>query len=134
MKGWSANHIERLKQKGMVGEQSAPKQVVKIPKVKHKDPEALRHIKEMLGWLNIPFETEYMFHPTRKFRFDVAIKDQKIAIEYEGIISDTSRHTTIEGYTNDARKYNLAQIEGWKVLRYTAANYKEFVNEIKSLL
>lgn len=105
----------------------------KAVKVK-SDPEGLRFIKSTLRILNIPFEAEHRFHPTRKFRFDVALTDHKVAIEYEGLVSDKSRHTTIGGYTNDCRKYNLAQIEGWKVLRYTAANHKEFLSELEKII
>ena len=44
------------------------------------------------------------------------------AWEYEGIMSEKSRHTNILGYSKDAEKYNLAQSLGWKVFRYTAIN------------
>jgi hypothetical protein len=103
------------------------KTVKNIPK---QEPKALAEIKIKLKLLKIEFETEYRFHPTRKFRFDIAILEHKIAIEYEGIISDKSRHTNIVGFTNDCRKYNLAQSLGWKLLRYTALNYKEFLSEL----
>lgn len=62
----------------------------------------------------------------RMFRFDFAIVDKMIAIEYEGINGGKSRHTTLTGYTKDTEKYNLAQQLGWKVYRYTALNYKDF--------
>lgn len=77
---------------------------------------------------------ELQFHDVRKFRFDWALPDLKIAIEYEGVFSKKSRHTTVSGYTNDCEKYNLAQILGWKVLRYTAKNYKNLEKDLKNLL
>lgn len=61
----------------------------------------------------------------RQFRFDWAILHLKIAIEYEGLFATKSRHTSITGYSNDCRKYNLAILNGWKVFRYTAKNYVE---------
>jgi very-short-patch-repair endonuclease len=70
-------------------------------------------------------QTEYKFHPTRRWRFDIAIPELKIAIEYEGIAGRKSRHTTMSGYTGDCEKYNEAQILGWRVLRFTAKNIRK---------
>ena len=78
----------------------------------------------------------YFAKPSRKFHFDYAIEHLKIAIEYEGIISDKSRHTNIVGYTRDTEKYNLAANMGWVVLRFTAINvgsaYQTILAAIKS--
>ena len=82
----------------------------------------------------IAFEPEYRFAPPRRFRFDMALPEHKIAVEYEGLMSVKSRHTTITGYTNDCEKYNLAQKLGWRVLRYTAKNYGNAVQDIEELL
>ena len=84
--------------------------------------------------LIIDFVEELEFHPNRKFRFDWAIPSLMIAIEYEGVFSKKSRHTTISGFNEDCFKYNQAQILGWKVLRYTAKNYKDLSNDLKILL
>lgn len=89
---------------------------------------------QWLTILGIPFETEYRFDDDRKFRFDIVLKAQKIAFEYEGIVSAFSRHTNIKGYTRDTEKYNLAQAQGWRVFRYTALNYKNFLSDLKMLL
>jgi len=103
-----------------------------------KTPKALTEIMAWLRILKISYETEHRFHPKRRWRFDVAIVEQKIAIEYEGIVSEDpdgqSRHTNIRGYTKDATKYNAAQKLGWRVLRYTALNYEEFMNDITEIL
>lgn len=77
---------------------------------------------------------ELVFDSIRRFRFDWAIPDLKIAIEYEGIFSKKSRHTTISGYTEDCEKYNLAIANGWKVLRYTAKNYTNLEKDLKKIL
>ena len=95
--------------------------------------------KEVLAWDNsfekqgfiwimrsVPgMAEEFRFHNQRKFRFDFALPDLKVAFEYEGIMRGKSRHTTITGYTKDCEKYNLAALEGWKVYRYTALNYMD---------
>lgn len=77
---------------------------------------------------------ELQFHESRKFRFDWAIPSLKIAIEYEGLFSEKSRHTTIDGFSTDCEKYNLAIINGWKILRYTAINYKNLETDLKNLI
>jgi very-short-patch-repair endonuclease len=107
------------------------KTVKNIPK---QDPKPLEEIKQKLNLLKIDFVTEHRFHPTRKFRFDIALIEHKIAIEYEGIVTDKSRHTNMVGYTNDCRKYNLAQALGWRVLRYTALNSEEFLSELSKFI
>jgi hypothetical protein len=84
--------------------------------------------------MGIAYELEYRFHDLRKFRFDIAILDMKVGIEYEGLMSEKSRHTTIDGFTMDCIKYNLAQLNGWKVLRYTAKNYTDFGSDIHTIL
>jgi len=71
------------------------------------------------GWM---LETEFKFHPHRKWRFDYALPARKIAIEYEGQAyqGGKSRHNTIKGFENDCEKYSTASIMGWKVVRVTA--------------
>lgn len=66
----------------------------------------------------------------RQFRFDWAIPHLNLAIEYEGLFSTKSRHTSHTGYSNDCRKYNLAILNGWRVFRYTALNYPELTHDL----
>jgi len=68
--------------------------------------------------LPIP-EKEFMFHPTRKWRFDLAWPELKIAAEIEGGTwgQGKSRHTTGSGFHGDCLKYNEAALLGWRVLR-----------------
>ena len=79
-------------------------------------------------------ETEVRFDSDRRFRFDLAIKSLKIAIEYNGIMSKKSRHTSVTGYTRDMTKLNLAQINGWRVLQYTPINYREVLNDLGKMI
>jgi very-short-patch-repair endonuclease len=61
---------------------------------------------------------EFKFHPTRKWRFDYAYPEHRVAIEVEGLVrGGKSRHTTISGYIGDCDKYNQAILHGWKVIR-----------------
>lgn len=67
----------------------------------------------------------------KDWRFDWAFPEQKIAVEYEGIVTSKSRHTTLKGYTGDCEKYNSAMKLGWKVFRYTALNYKDVTKDLE---
>jgi hypothetical protein len=61
----------------------------------------------------------HRFHPGRKFEFDRAWLEQKVAVEIEGGVFMNGRHTRPEGYVRDCEKYNLAILDGWKVFRFT---------------
>lgn len=41
-----------------------------------------------------------------------------------------SGHTTLNGYTKDTDKYNLATIDGWRLLRFTIKNYKQVIKKL----
>lgn len=106
-----------------------------IPKTKTvKSSPGKDHIEWVLKGLKLNYLKEFKFYAQRKFRFDFCIQEYKLAIEYEGIFSDISRHTSTTGYVRDVRKYNIAAIEGWRVLRYTAVNYKEIGSDLQSIL
>ena len=83
---------------------------------------------------------EYKFLHDRRFRFDLAIPKHKIAIEFEGGVWTHGRHTRGKGYVNDCKKYNLAVMHGWKLLRYTVEDTKKInwelavVEEVRKLI
>lgn len=69
-------------------------------------------------------QLEYRFCE-RKWRFDLALPEYKLAIEYEGGIWQTERtgHTTGKAYADNCHKYNEATIRGWRILRFTAGDF-----------
>ena len=74
---------------------------------------------------NLPDPTrEHKFHPTRKWRFDFAWPDLKLALEVEGGLYGKSRHTSLSGYSADCEKYSHAALLGWRVLRCTTLHIK----------
>ena len=75
---------------------------------------------------------EYMFHYTRKWRFDYAIPELKVAIEIDGGVLDYGRHNRPQGYINDMEKLNNAASLGWYVLRFTT--YDRMTNATLSLI
>lgn len=74
-----------------------------------------------------PAEREYRFHPTRRYRFDIAWPDRKLALEIEGVVYPDKRdddrtvlrgrHVTPKGFRDDCIKYGEAFALGWTVLR-----------------
>jgi hypothetical protein len=77
---------------------------------------------------------EHKFCEFRKWRFDFFIKGLNTAIEYEGIFSEKSRHTSKMGYAADCEKYNQAAKMGIKVLRFNAKDYKNVIKNIDQIL
>ena len=139
-KGSIATIKPKEKGKSSAKEKDALKPV-KIAK-KKSDPKGLKYIKDQLTLAGIYFKTEVQFAKPRKYRADIHVclinatdkEFLKIIIEYEGLVSLKSRHTTLTGYTNDCDKYNLATSLGYKVYRYTALNYKNIHELIKTLV
>ena len=62
---------------------------------------------------------EFRFHPSRRWRFDFAWPDKKLAVEIEGGTWSGGRHTSGKGYRADCEKYSNAAIMGWAVIRVT---------------
>lgn len=80
------------------------------------DPEEA--LATQLDWAGLPKPVrEYVFAPPRRWRFDFAWPDRRVAVEVEGGSYVGGRHTTPAGYEKDAEKYNAAALAGWLVLR-----------------
>ena len=92
-------------------------------------------IFESLGY---KVEPEFRFNKERKFRADWLLENpfngKETAVEYEGIFCGKSRHTNVKGFSTDCEKYNLMQISGYPVLRYTAKNFNNVISDVESLI
>ena len=68
----------------------------------------------------VSVQREYVFHPTRKWRFDFAIPAIKLGIEIDGAIwMPQTGHSSGAGITRDIEKINAAIGLGWSVLRFS---------------
>jgi len=81
----------------------------------HLEIEFLARLRE--AGLDAGLVTEHQFHETRKWRFDFAWPELKVAAEVEGGTWVKGRHTRGAGYSADAEKYNTAMLDGWMVMR-----------------
>lgn len=79
---------------------------------------------------------EYRFAPPRRWRFDFAWPDNKIAVECEGGVWSRGRHVRPRGFQADAEKYNAAVTLGWRVLRFTASQIEsgEALRQIRRMM
>jgi len=130
---WSKAILKQLEKDGKIKNvhfPAEPKNKIEIPK--EIGPYKL-HIASVLEGSGLKYVTELVFDSERKFRFDWAIEELNVAIEYEGIFSEKSGHTTLTGYSKDVVKYNLATKLGWKVLRYTANNYLDIESDLNGI-
>lgn len=68
-----------------------------------------------------PAVREYVFAPPRKWRFDFAWPEQRVAVEIDGATWTQGRHTRGAGFERDCEKMNEAVLMGWRVLRFSGS-------------
>ena len=66
------------------------------------------------------FVREYPAIAGRRFRFDFAWPDDRVLLEIQGGTWVKSGHTTGQGIRRDCEKSNLAQLQDWTCLHFTA--------------
>jgi very-short-patch-repair endonuclease len=64
-------------------------------------------------------DREWRFHPTRKWAFDYAWPEQRLALEVEGgaFMRGGGRHNRGTGFRADCEKYSEGAVCGWRILR-----------------
>lgn len=64
---------------------------------------------------------EFFFHPKRKWRADFAWIEQKVMVEYQGIMgTETASHGSMAGQMRDHEKITEASLLGWTVILINA--------------
>jgi len=94
-----------------------------IGKMKKKTPPK-EYSKDYFGYLEwlvsvgLPKpQQEYRFLIDRKWRFDFAWPEKKVAMEIDGGVMNQGRHNRSSGFILDAEKYNKAVEHGWRVVK-----------------
>lgn len=149
---WNRSRLDQLKKEGKIRGYSMPEETKTEPgRIVAKHFKKRSAEKEWLSWNLLFFanencltlKEEYRFdRDGRKWRADWAIEGViltqgsperkiRVLIEYEGIMSDISRHTTHKGYSDDTVKYNAAKKQGWLLLNYTASTYKNVLTDLR---
>lgn len=114
---WKAREARESNMQRMVDEFLAP-----LPKAK-RHPKAAPPATVMVdlcraAGLPVPV-TEHQFHPGRRWRFDYAWPEHKLALEIEGGIWQRGGggHSHPMHIERDIEKYSEAAILGWRILR-----------------
>lgn len=81
------------------------------------------------------WQQEYQFADGRRYRFDFANIERKVAVEVNGGQWAKSGHTSGKGVQRDAEKLNLAQSLDWTVFVLTTSmlhkrHYREHIERI----
>ena len=73
----------------------------------------------LLKHMGYPVVEEFRFHPSRRWRFDIALPLSKVAFEIDGGVWTQGRHTRGAGWHKDNEKMTEALILGWRVFHTT---------------
>lgn len=120
-KGWTVKSTEKV----------TGSKIAKSKTSKKKNDHRENAIHAALNQANIKHERGYIFHPTRKWKFDFALPEYKIAVEYEGGTYSGGGHTRGAHYWSDCIKYREAALLGWVVLRYVCNDLDKKVQKTK---
>jgi len=116
-------HLSAIDASRLLGNNPKAKAVVnKVKKAQQVDELHGKVLSQLVG-LPDP-ATELLFHPKRKWRFDFAWEEQKLALEIHGGIHSGGRHTRGRGFVEDRAKMNEATLLGWTVLEVTPEHIK----------
>lgn len=133
---WTQKHIEELAAKGKIrGFKTSTFQ----KGTNSNKSAALAWLDKNLSYWSkengLKMEKEYRFDGVRRYRFDYAWPEIMTALEFEGgVFMKRSGHNTAAGLTRDSDKYNLATVQGWRVIRFTALNYSKAIRILNELI
>lgn len=83
-------------------------------------PDYNRMLLAQIELAGLPAGTpEFVFHPVRKWRLDVAYPDRKLAVEVDGAV-----HRIKGMFFRDIDKHQALFFEGWRLLRVTTAQVR----------
>lgn|SRR5678816_252263 len=94
--------------------------IIPAKRTKRKSDPAAALTWQIEQGLQLVVQREWVFHPTRKWRWDIAILSESLAIEIDGglfLPGGGGRHSRGAGARNDAEKTCEGVILGWRILR-----------------
>jgi very-short-patch-repair endonuclease len=102
-----------------------------VKRRQHTDAQILLQIH--LRELGLETEREYSFMPGRRWKFDLASVEQRLAFEADGG-KFHGGHRRGQALEDDYERQNTAIMEGWRILRFTndqilCGKAKEFVGK-----
>ena len=116
-------HLSAIDASRLLGNNPKAKAVVnKVKKAQQVDTLHSKVLAQLVGFPDPA--TELLFHPKRKWRFDYAWEEQKLALEVHGGIHSGGRHTRGRGFVEDRAKMNEATLLGWTVIEATPEHIK----------
>jgi very-short-patch-repair endonuclease len=103
-----------------LGQMPRPRTVSLVREPAAPDPPAVpvSRFERLLRSVGLPAPVrEHRFHAVRRWRFDYAWPEQRVALEVDGGVWTGGRHTRGAGFIKDMEKLNAATIAGWRVVR-----------------
>jgi hypothetical protein len=103
-----------------LGQMPRPRTVSLVREPAAPEPPAVpvSRFERLLRSVGLPAPVrEHRFHSVRRWRFDYAWPEQRVALEVEGGVWTGGRHTRGAGFVGDMEKYNAAVVAGWRVVR-----------------
>lgn len=95
-----------------------------------------RFAAELVGGTGKGLRQRLKANGLKDWRFDIAITLHLIAIELDGAVFTSGRHTRGLGFISDMDKMNAATVNGWRVLRFTHTHHKhsKIVEMVKGMI
>ncbi len=103
-----------------LGQMPRPRTVSLVREPAAPDPPAVpvSRFERLLRSVGLPAPIrEHRFHAIRRWRFDYAWPEQRVALEVDGGVWTGGRHTRGAGFIKDMEKLNTATVAGWRVVR-----------------
>ncbi len=103
-----------------LGQMPRPRTVSLVREPAAPEPPAVpvSRFERLLRSVGLPAPVrEHRFHPVRRWRFDYAWPEQRVALEVDGGVWTGGRHTRGAGFIKDMEKLNAATVAGWRVVR-----------------
>lgn len=99
-----------------------------------------RHFLSLWQSLGLPEQPQqqFRFHPTRRWRFDFAWPELRVAVEIQGGEFRRGRHGRGKGLRSDAEKFRAAARLGWFLLPIAGTELdqrpKQVMDDVREVL